>query len=61
MFVMGKFRHDLFYFYSQSTKYPVKPTDDGLLSLESVTIKLEGTDIEDRKSMFISWALQVID
>jgi integrator complex subunit 11 len=50
-----------FYFYSQSTKYPVKPTDDGLLSLESVTIKLEGTDIEDRKSMFISWALQVID
>jgi integrator complex subunit 11 len=38
-----------------------KCMESGLLRLESVTIKLEGTDIEDRKSMFISWALQVID
>lgn len=43
----------------QSTKYPVKPSEEGLLNLESVTIKVESAETEDRKSMVISWSLQV--
>lgn len=46
-------------FCRQNTNYPVKPTEEGILNLESVTIKMETTDKEDRKSMMISWALQV--
>ena len=45
--------------YRQSTKYPVKPTEDCLLNLESVAIKIESTDNENVKSMLMSWALQV--
>lgn len=43
---------------SQNTNYPVKPSEEGVLNLESVSIKMESTDKEDRKSMMISWALQ---
>lgn len=48
------------FFLRQNTNYPVKPSEEGVLNLESVSIKMESTDKEDRKSMMISWALQVI-
>jgi len=43
---------------SQNVKYPVKPTEDGQINLESVEIKLESSESDERKSMTISWTLQ---
>jgi len=43
---------------SQKVKYPVKPSEDGQVNLESVVIKLEPSESDEHKSMTITWNLQ---
>jgi len=43
---------------SQNIKYPIKPSEDSQVNLESVEIKLEPSESDERKSMTISWTLQ---